>query len=110
MKKTDPHWLLTFDAAELDRLDKESITDDDRGVYSTLLLRPEHKEFPKEWPKADHITQGEFARLVGMDEAQVSRLVARRVLTPALPWRLWVLQLGSYRKGLAAGRRGASGY
>jgi hypothetical protein len=101
--------LIPFDTSKLDELDRASITDDDRNLYSLLLLRPEHKGFPKTSPRSDHITQEEFARLVGLDPSRISRLVARRILTPAMPWRIWAIQLTSYMKGVDAGRRG-SGY
>lgn len=108
-KKTELKVLIWMDLSKLDELERESITDMDRMVYGTLLLRPEHREFEKGAPKGDHATQEEFARYLKQDPSQISRLLSRRVLTPALPWRLWVLQWAAYHQGVAAGRRG-SGY
>ena len=108
-RKQYPKVLLWFDDWLLDELKRDEITDEDRCVYSTLILRPEHNGFPKSAPKTDHCSQEQFATLVGLDPSRISRMLARRVLTPALPWRIWVIQYISYMKGLAAGRRG-SGY
>ena len=102
-------FLVLFDDSHLDRLDPANITDDDRAVYSTLILRPEHKEFPKGTPKTEHCSQEEFSKLVGLDPSRISRLLARHILTPAMPWRIWFVQFVAYTHGLAAGRRG-SGY
>jgi hypothetical protein len=102
--------LVAFDDSLLDQLDLSEITDEDRNIYSTLILRPEHKEFSGSGaPKSEHCSQEEFARFVGLDQSRISRLLARRILTPAMPWRVWFLQFVAYTKGLAAGRRG-SGY
>jgi hypothetical protein len=102
--------LVLFDDSHLDRLDRADITDDDRAIYTTLILRPNHKEFPKTGtPKTEHCSQEEFSILVGLDPSRISRLLARHILTPGMPWRIWFVQFVAYMHGLAAGRRG-SGY
>src|SRR5258706_3685279 len=107
--KTDSQAVIWFDLKMLDRLDPDGITESHRIVYSTLLLRPGHDEFPDDAPKTEHCSQEEFARLVHVDPSQISRALARGILTPALPWRLWSIQWISYHVGVAAGRRG-TGY
>jgi len=113
-KKKSSHEKLTglifIDMKHIDRLKPDEIQDIDRCVYAALLLRPAHREFPKDMPTTDdHMTQEEFADLVNIDPSRISRLLARRVLTPGLPWRCWFLQFHAYQTGVSLGRKG-SGY
>ena len=62
--KSKQKLLLCFDQRKLDELDPSEITDEDRGLYSLILLQPEHKEFPEQYPKTDHCSQDEFARVL----------------------------------------------
>ncbi len=101
--------LIWFDPKKLDELDHDKITDKDKAIYSTFILRPEHKEFENLGPEKDHCSQEEFARMVNQDPSRISRLLARGVLTPAMPWRIWFTQWLAYSEGYAAGRKG-SGY
>jgi hypothetical protein len=101
--------LIYIDLKHMDRLDPDEIDGLSRCVYQALIVRPEHKEFIKGFPTTDHVSQEEFARLVDVDHSRISRLLARRILTPAMPWRIWFLQFTAYQMGVAAGRKG-SGY
>ena len=106
----DRRILIWFDERKLFELEPSEITEEDRVLYAMLTLHPEHgKYFPKGMPKTDHCSQEEFARLMGITQQRVSQLLLRRVLTPALPWRIWVVQFISYTKGAAAGRTGREG-
>src|SRR5262249_37160181 len=98
--------LLCFDDRKLKDLHPSQITDEDRAIYSLLILHPEHKEFPEQAPKTDHCSQQQFARLFGISQQRVSQLLLDRVLTPAMPWRIWAIQFISYSKGVATGRKG----
>ena len=106
----EPKVLIWFDASRIDDLKRDEITEIDQMIYGALFLRPEHDDlFPKGRPKTDHWSQEQFARHIGTDPSAISRLIARRVLTPAMPWRVWFLQWVAYMQGLHAGRRG-NGY
>ena len=101
--------LIYIDLKHLDRLDPDEIDERDQFVYQALIVRPEHKEFMKGFPTTDHVSQEEFARFMNVDHSRISRLLARRVLTRAMPWRIWFLQITAYTLGVVAGRKG-SGY
>src|SRR5690349_19256889 len=101
--------LIAYDERHLVDLDPETIKEEDRAIYTLLTLYPEHgKYFSKELPKTDHCTQEQFANIFRISQARVSQLLARRVLTPAMPWRIWAVQYLSYLKGAAAGARGTA--
>jgi hypothetical protein len=101
--------IVAIDLNKIDDLDPDQVTDADRFVYQTLLVRPQHKQFIKGFPTTEHCSQEDFSRLVGSNPSVISRLLGRHILTPAMPWRIWFLQFDAYHKGLGAGRRG-SGY
>jgi hypothetical protein len=108
-KQSELKMLMAIDLTYLDKLDPETIEEFDKWIYKILLVRPEHKEFMKGTPTSEHCTAEEFARFMSKDPSRISRLLSKRILTPALPWRVWFLQLISYEHGVAAGRKG-SGY
>jgi hypothetical protein len=108
-RKTEMVSLIECDLEELSRLDRADISDEDRLFHSTLLLRPSHREFFSWLPKTTHVSQEEFARLMNIDPSRISRLLARRILQPGMPWRVWFIQFDAYMKGVIAGRKG-SGY
>jgi hypothetical protein len=101
--------LIWLDLKHIDALPKDEITAEDQLIYGTLLLRPQHKEFPQDAPSGEHCSQESFASYLDVNPSTVSRLLSRRILTPGLPWRCWVLQYVAYAKGVNAGRKG-SGY
>ena len=52
------------------------------------------------------MTEVEFAKLVGVNQSVVSRLLSRGTLTRGAGWRTWVQELHRHTAEVAAGRRG----
>ena len=52
------------------------------------------------------MTEVEFAKLVGVNQSVVSRLLSRGTLTRGAGWRTWVQELHRHNAETAAGRRG----
>jgi len=113
-KRPEIRALILFDESELDGIDWENLTEEESFFLSTflqtLLLYPHHKEFPKQWPKTDHCTQAEFARVLGLSQARISQLISDGILTGCMPWRIWYVQFLAYSKGVIAGRGARGAY
>jgi len=97
--------LILFDESKLDSVDWENITEEESVFLQTLLLYPHHKGFPRQFPKTDHCSQAEFARILGLSQARISQLTTEGILTRCMPWRIWYVQFLAYSKGVIAGRR-----